>query len=64
MLRARLARLDEIPAGRLRAFTVPGVTWPVLATRLGGTIIATAGVCPHEDVSLADGDLDGDCLTC
>ena len=64
MLRARLARVDEVPAGALRAFAVPGVTWPVLATLLDGTIVATAGVCPHEDVGLADGDLDGACLTC
>ena len=64
MLRARLARVAEIPAGAMAAFTVPGVTWPVLATRLDGEIVATAGVCPHEDVGLADGDLDGACLTC
>lgn len=64
MLRARLARVDEIPVGAMAAFTVPGVTWPVLATRLGAEIVATAGVCPHEDVGLADGDLDGACLTC
>jgi nitrite reductase/ring-hydroxylating ferredoxin subunit len=64
MLRARLARLDEIPAGAMAAFRVPGVTWPVLATVLDGEVIATAGVCPHEDVGLADGDLDGACLTC
>jgi nitrite reductase/ring-hydroxylating ferredoxin subunit len=64
MLRARLARVGEIPAGAMAAFTVPGVTWPVLATRLDGAIVATAGVCPHEDVGLAAGDLDGACLTC
>jgi toluene monooxygenase system ferredoxin subunit len=64
MLRARLVRVDEVPVGTMRAVRVPGVTWPVLVTRLGGEIIATAGVCPHEDVALADGDLDDACLTC
>lgn len=64
MLRARLARLDELEAGTLRAFAVPGVTWPILAGVIDGEVVATAGVCPHEDVSLADGDLDGACLTC
>ena len=64
MLRARLARIAEIPTGALGVFTVPGLTWPVLATWLDGAIVATAGVCPHEDVGLADGDLDGACLTC
>lgn len=64
MLRARLARVDEVPVGAMAAFVVPGVTWPVLATRIDGEIVATAGVCPHEDVGLADGDLDGGSLTC
>ena len=64
MLRARLARVDEVPAGAIAVFRVHGVTWPVLATLLDGEVVATAGVCPHEDVGLADGDLDGDCLTC
>ena len=64
MLRARLAPLALLPTGALRAFAVPGVTWPVLAGVLDGEIVATAGVCPHEDVALADGDLDGTRLTC
>lgn len=64
MLRVRLAALVDLPVDALRAFTVPGVTWPILAGRFGDEIIATAGVCPHEDVSLADGDVDDACLTC
>jgi nitrite reductase/ring-hydroxylating ferredoxin subunit len=43
---------------------VPGVTWPVLAGVFDGEIIATTGVCPHEDVGLADGKLSGGRLTC
>lgn len=64
MLRARLARLDELPHGDLRAFAVPGLTWPVLAGVLDGEVIATAGVCPHEDVGLAGGEVADGCLTC
>ena len=66
MLRVRLARLAELPIDALRAFAVAGVTWPVLAGVFAGEVIATAGVCPHEDVALADGevDLDDGCLTC
>ena len=64
MLRVRLCRRDQLVDGELRAFVVPGVTWPVLAGMIDGELIATAGVCPHEDVSLADADLDGSCLTC
>ncbi len=64
MLRVRLCRADQLPVGSLTAFAVPGVTWPVLAGVFDGEIIATAGVCPHEDVALADGDLEGTRLTC
>lgn len=64
MLRARLGRLDALADGELRVFAVAGVTWPVLAGIFDGEVIATAGVCPHEDVGLANGELDGTRLTC
>lgn len=64
MLRVRLGALAELPIGDLRAFAVAGVTWPVLAGVIGGEVIATAGVCPHEDVALAGGEVDDGCLTC
>lgn len=63
-LRFRLCARDELPDEGLAAFTVAGVTWPVLAGVIGGEVIATAGVCPHEDVSLAGGTLEGPRLTC
>ncbi len=64
MLRRRVCREDEVVAGELRAFRLPGVTWPVIATRIDGQIVVTPGVCPHEDVGLAEGYLDDDCLVC
>ncbi len=64
MLRRRLCSASEVVAGELRAFRLPGVTWPIIATRLDGQIVATPGVCPHEDVGLADGELAGDCVVC
>jgi nitrite reductase/ring-hydroxylating ferredoxin subunit len=57
MLRARLCKLEEVVEGELRAFSIAGLTWPVIATVLEGEIVATAGVCPHEDVALDDGEL-------
>jgi toluene monooxygenase system ferredoxin subunit len=36
----------------------------VLVTRVDGEILATAGVCPHEDVELVDGELTGTIVTC
>lgn len=52
-LRVRVCRLDEVAAGELRGFVVDGVTWPVMVTRLDGSIVAFPGVCPHDDVPLA-----------
>ena len=63
-LRVRVCRVADVPEGSVRAVQVPGVTWPVLVTRLGGELIATAGVCPHEDVSLEGGELDGGTIVC
>lgn len=64
MLRARLCKLHEVIEGELRVFPLPGLRWPVLATRLGGEIVATAGVCPHEDVGLGDGELCAGRIVC
>ncbi|MBA3820556.1 MAG: Rieske 2Fe-2S domain-containing protein [Deltaproteobacteria bacterium] len=63
-LRVRVCRLADVSIGELRAFTVPGVTWPVIVTYVDGALVAVPGVCPHEDVALADGDLDGSAIVC
>jgi len=63
-LRVRVCALADVVEGALRAFAVPGVTWPVIVTRLDGEIVAVPGVCPHEDVALAGGELWGGTLTC
>jgi nitrite reductase/ring-hydroxylating ferredoxin subunit len=63
-LRVRVCRVDQIAEGEHRGFAVPGVTWPILVARLGGEIIATAGVCPHEDVSLIAGELEHGAIVC
>ena len=63
-LRVRLCLVADVPDGAVRAVQVPGVTWPVLVTRLDGELIATAGVCPHEDVALEGGELDGGTIVC
>ncbi len=63
-LRFRLCARGDLPDEALVEIAVPGVTWPVLAGVFSGEIIATAGVCPHEDVHLAGGTLEDACLTC
>ena len=64
MLRVRLGALADLPLDDLRAFAVAGVTWPVMAGVIAGEVIATAGVCPHEDVGLDGGEVADGCLTC
>src|SRR5262245_52791906 len=63
-LRVRVCTLADVADGQLRAFAVAGVTWPVIVTRVAGELFAVPGGCPHEDVELADGELDGQTITC
>lgn len=63
-LRVKVCRLVDVADNTLRAFKVHGVTWPVIVTRIDGELVACPGVCPHEDVALWDGDLEGSQLRC
>lgn len=63
-LRVLVCRRDQVLADEINAFSVTGVTWPVIVTVVEGELVATAGVCPHDDVSLADGHLDGPMIVC
>jgi nitrite reductase/ring-hydroxylating ferredoxin subunit len=64
-LRVRVCDLCEVTPGELRAFPVAGVTWPVMLTSVEGQLFAFQGVCPHDDVSLADyGVIAGAEVTC
>lgn len=48
----------------MRGFAVEGVDVPILVANLGGRFRATTSMCPHEDVSLLDGNLDDTTITC
>lgn len=63
-LRVRVCRVDEVPSGELRAFAVEGIGVPIMMTRLDGAIVAASSMCPHEDVSLVDGWLEGAVVEC
>jgi toluene monooxygenase system ferredoxin subunit len=63
-LRVRVCALSDVADGKLRAFAVDGVTWPVIVTRVDGALVAVPGVCPHEDVPLATGELCGRAIVC
>jgi nitrite reductase/ring-hydroxylating ferredoxin subunit len=63
-LRVKVCRIGDVVDGELRAFFVHGVTWPVIVTRVDGELLACPGVCPHEDVGLAGGELEGATIRC
>lgn len=63
-LRVRVCALDEIREGELQSFPVPGVLVPVLVTMVDGNIIAGTSMCPHEDVSLVRGCIQGSAIVC
>ncbi len=63
-LRVRVCTLDQVAGDGLHAFAVPGVIWPVIVTRVDGELVAVPGVCPHEDVPLATGELRGGAIIC
>lgn len=63
-LRVRVCKVSDVIPGELRAFPVRGVTWPVIVTSVDNELFAMPGVCPHEDVALADGYLDGHEVMC
>ncbi|HUH05356.1 MAG TPA: Rieske 2Fe-2S domain-containing protein [Kofleriaceae bacterium] len=63
-LRIRVCAIDEVISDELRAFPVEGIDVPILVTRVDGAIVAASSMCPHEDVSLVDGVLEGAVVEC
>lgn len=59
----RLCSEDELWAGEMMSFEVKGVEILLVRT-YADEIIALQGKCPHQQVSLIRGELDGDVLTC
>lgn len=59
----RVCSVDEIWEGDMVGFEVGDVDvlllWPV-----GGELRAVQGVCPHQEIALAEGTFDGKVLTC
>jgi len=63
-MRVRVCRADEVPSGELLGVTVDGLRDPVMVARVGGEIVAAGSICPHEEVSLLDGDLENGRVVC
>ena len=58
----KVARVDQVPHGSGRLFTVAGND--VAVFNVDGTICAIADTCPHAGGSLGLGKLDGRIVTC
>ena len=58
----RVARVDEIPPGTSRR--VKAGKWEIALFHADGTFVAVKDACPHQQVSLAGGPLEGLVLTC
>jgi nitrite reductase (NADH) small subunit len=57
-----LCRLDDLPLGRGKEFLVGDRI--VAAFRLDDGVFAIDGMCAHQGGPLAQGIIDGHCLTC
>ncbi|MGE3818455.1 MAG: Rieske (2Fe-2S) protein [Isosphaeraceae bacterium] len=58
----RMATLDELPPGSAKEVEHDGRIYALF--NVDGEISAIDGVCPHQGGPLADGVLDGSCVTC
>jgi nitrite reductase/ring-hydroxylating ferredoxin subunit len=57
-----VAKSDEVPPGGTLAVDVAGE--PLCLYNLAGRIYATHDMCTHEEASLAEGYVEGDCIEC
>jgi nitrite reductase/ring-hydroxylating ferredoxin subunit len=58
----KMATLDELAPGRAKEVEHDGRIFALF--NVAGTISAIDGICPHQGGPLADGTLEGTCLTC
>lgn len=59
----RIASLDDLWEGEMASFEI-GDTEVLLVWPDGGEIRAFQGVCPHQDIPLAEGKLKGRVIMC
>jgi nitrite reductase/ring-hydroxylating ferredoxin subunit len=62
MGRLRVARLQDVPTGAGRVFEVAG--FPVLLARIGETVHAVQGTCPHRGCAWDGAAVVGEILHC
>ncbi|MCF4167018.1 Rieske 2Fe-2S domain-containing protein [Zavarzinia compransoris] len=55
--------LDEVWEGEVAEFEVAGHD-VLIVHRAGGEVVALQALCPHQDISLAEGGFENGVLTC
>jgi len=55
-------KTSALSPGEMKAVTVAGTQ--VVVANVDGRFCAFGGICPHEEGPLAEGELDGDVVTC
>ncbi len=58
----RTVRSDALPPGRRQVVAVAGVE--VALFNVGGNLLAIEDVCTHDGAPLADGEVEGEVITC
>ena len=61
-MQVRVCSLDELEVGAARRVEIDGE--PVCLVRTDQAVHAVDDVCSHADVSLADGEIDGNTIEC
>lgn len=59
----RVTTLDDLWEGDMESFRV-GDQEILVACLEGGRVVATQAICPHQQIELVEGELDGTTLTC
>ncbi len=59
----KVCTVDDLWEGEMEAFSVNGHE-VLLVCAEGGAVKAFQGMCPHQDISLAEGKFDGEKIIC